>query len=205
MDTEIHTIYTIGYAGWTPSSVKARVEALNAMLLDIRYSPYSKRAEWRGDSLKALLGRARYSHIKTLGNRNYRGDGPIVLDAPEAAVETVTRLLTQRPVVLLCACRDADTCHRSVAAEFLSERLGAPIEHLYPGAGDQRLDLTEAQLAGAAHAWDVGGCLMLGRWLGTWKEGQTGRRGFTTAEYGELVLAVRKHLGDDTDYSQEGA
>lgn len=190
----MNTIYTIGYAGWTPAGVKARVEALNAILLDIRYSPYSKRPEWRGESLKALLGRARYSHIKTLGNRNYRGDGPIVLDAPEAAIETVTRLLAQHPVVLLCACRDAATCHRSNAAEFLSERLGAPIEHLYPGAGDQRLELTVEQIAGAAHAWSLGSAA-----LGSWAA-----RNGCIRQYGALVLAVREHLGDDRDYSQEG-
>lgn len=190
----MNTIYTIGYAGWTPAGVKARVEALNAMLLDIRYSPYSKRPEWRGESLKALLGRAHYQHMKTLGNRNYR-DGPIVLDAPEAAVETVTRLLTHQPIVLLCACRDAATCHRSNAAEFLSERLGAPIEHLYPGAGDQRLDLTADQLAGAARAWQMGSAA-----LGSWAA-----RNDCIRQYGALVRLVREYTGDRIDYSQETA
>lgn len=189
----MNTIYTIGYAGWTPGGVKTRVEALGAVLLDIRYSPYSKRPEWRGDSLKTLLGRARYQHMKTLGNRNYR-DGPIVFDAPEAAIETVTHLLTRQPIVLLCGCRDADTCHRSVAADFLSERSGAPIEHLYPRAADQRLDLTAEQLQGASHAWGMGSAA-----LGAWAA-----RNKCIRQYSALVLAVRGHLNDRVDYSQEG-
>lgn len=192
MDTEIHTIYTIGYAGWTPAGVKAKVEALGAVLLDIRYSPWSKRPEWKGEALRLLLGRAHYSHIKTLGNRNYRGDGPIVLDAPEAAIETVTRLLEHTPIVLLCACRDAEQCHRSVAADFLSERIeGAAVVHLYPDT--QHLELTEAQLASAAHAWGMGSAA-----LGAWAA-----RNGCIRKYPQLVQLVREYTHDTTDYSQE--
>lgn len=186
----MNTIYTIGYAGWSVQGVKARVEALGAILLDIRFSPWSKRVEWQGNNLKTVLGRTRYAHMKTLGNRNYRG-GPIVLDAPEASIKPVGAFLQARPVILLCACRDAEQCHRSIAADFLSEKIGAPVEHLYPDA--QRLELTAGQLRGAAHAWGLGSAA-----LGAWAV-----RNKCIRQYSALVLAVREHLGDDRDYSQE--
>lgn len=67
-----------------------------------------------------------------LGNRNYAGDGPIELAAPHRAVEPARVTLEKRPIVLLCACKDAETCHRSVAADYLAERLHTTIEHLTP-------------------------------------------------------------------------
>ena len=63
--------------------------------------------------------------------------------------------------------------------------------------------ITGAQLREACHAWQVGGSMMLGRCLGGIKEAKTGKRGFTTAEYGALVQLVREHTGDQVDYSQE--
>jgi hypothetical protein len=128
----MHIIYTIGYsAGWTPATLKAELTRLGALLLDIRYSPHSRRPEWNRSALRDLLGDD-YRHEPALGNRNYRDGGPIELAAPERAVGPVAQFLAQQPVALLGACRDAEACHRSVAATFLSERLGAPVVHLDP-------------------------------------------------------------------------
>jgi uncharacterized protein (DUF488 family) len=39
-------------------------------------------------------------------------------------------LLERGPIALLCGCADPQRCHRSVAAAFLTERLGAKVEHI---------------------------------------------------------------------------
>jgi len=131
----MHTIYTIGYSGWTPEALKAAVDARGALLVDIRYSPRSRRPEWRQEALRALWGECRidrYAWWKVMGNVNYKGGGPIQLLAPDLALPDARWWLAQRPIVLLCACRDVATCHRLTAADYLSHALGAPVEHLYP-------------------------------------------------------------------------
>ncbi len=127
----MNTIYTAGYARWTPEQLRRAVLDRQALLIDIRYSPRSSREEWGRGALVALLG-SRYRHEAALGNRNYKGDGPIELAAPERAVPPLAQALASGPVVLLCACADYRRCHRSVAADFLSDRLGAPVSHLEP-------------------------------------------------------------------------
>jgi hypothetical protein len=125
------TIYTSGYlAGWTPETLKTTCEELGALLLDIRYSPHSRRPEWDRAALRNLFGQVRYRHEPALGNRNYNNGKEIALAAPEHAVDRLRVALKYTPVVLLCACREATACHRSVAAAFLAERLGAEVVHL---------------------------------------------------------------------------
>jgi uncharacterized protein (DUF488 family) len=131
----MHTIYTIGYSGWTPAALKAAVDARGVLLVDIRYSPRSRRPEWRTDALARLWGENVAQHYvwwRELGNVNYKGEGPIVLADPELALVPAATLLIWRPIALLCACRRHEGCHRLTAADYLSQALGAPVEHLYP-------------------------------------------------------------------------
>lgn len=129
-------IYTAGYSvGWTPATLRKQVEALDAQLWDIRYSPNSRRPEWRKEALRSAIG-PRYLHMLPLGNKNYQG-GPIALAAPHAAIEPARRVLAERPIVLLCACKDWELCHRNDAAEYLLGRLGGQVIHLEPPAANQ--------------------------------------------------------------------
>lgn len=127
----LHPIYTIGYATWQPEQLRAVVEQYGAQLWDIRYSPNSRRPEWRRDALKALLG-PRYIHMGALGNKNYNSDGPIALSAPQAAVGPAQMTLERRPLILLCGCKDYWSCHREDAADYLAERLNTDVTHLEP-------------------------------------------------------------------------
>lgn len=126
------TIYTIGYAGWSPEQLRTTVSELGAELWDIRYSPWSKSPQWQGHALRRLLGPA-YVHMAALGNQNYKG-GEILLVAPDRAVEPARRVMARRPLVLLCGCKDWASCHRTVAALYLAEMIGVRIEHLTPPA-----------------------------------------------------------------------
>jgi uncharacterized protein (DUF488 family) len=123
------TIYTIGYAGWAPAALRDHVLALGATLVDVRIAPTSKSPQWRKEALAALLGAA-YRHLPALGNRNAFTGGPVALNDPERALQPIAALLERGPVALLCGCADPQRCHRSVAAAFLAERLGALVEHI---------------------------------------------------------------------------
>jgi uncharacterized protein (DUF488 family) len=122
-------IYTIGYIGRTPASLAEYVQSLNATLIDIRYQPYSKIPHWRKDSLHDQFG-TRYVWMRCLGNLRYAEGPPIQIANPGAAVEPIRRFLDRSPVILLCACEHYETCHRTVAAEYLAGRLKVPVVHL---------------------------------------------------------------------------
>ena len=109
-------VYTIGYSGRNIDGVKAIVEDLDAVLFDIRFSPFSGNPAWEGRNLSSVFG-FRYFHVKALGNANYKGDGPIsILDynAGRRAIEK-----SARPVILMCACGHYATCHRATVAGML--------------------------------------------------------------------------------------
>jgi activating signal cointegrator 1 len=131
----MNTIFTYGYQGSTPEQLLGTIKELDAVLVDIRYSPWSPNPRWRKPALQVLVGADRYLWIQDLGNVNYKSGGPIRLLWPEAGVEYVRPILGRRPIVLLCACRDWETCHRRDAAEYLAEALQAPVEHLSPDTG----------------------------------------------------------------------
>jgi hypothetical protein len=137
------TIYTAGYAGWAPEALAATVRELGALLVDTRYVPWSKSSAFTKDALAKVLG-ASYLWLKALGNINYKG-GPIELAAPDEALPVLAPILAERPIALLCVCRDVQQCHRKVAAAFLQERLGGEVVHLEPparNAGASILGLT---------------------------------------------------------------
>src|SRR5579871_5434641 len=87
-----------------------RVRALDALVLDVRLYPTSRREEWRRYDLELVLGE-RYRHWPCWGNRNYKGNlsGPRFQIANwPAGVRMLAGIERQgryRVVILLCACR----------------------------------------------------------------------------------------------------
>jgi len=129
------TIYTFGYGGATPDDLMTHVKERRAIVVDVRYSPRSRNPDWSRKRLTERFG-GRYMHVKTLGNKNFKG-GPIKLHDPESAVEELAPILEKVNVILICVCKDVDKCHRKDAAEVLAEALGAEIVHL-PGKGQRQ-------------------------------------------------------------------
>ena len=123
----LHTLYTFGYSGRTPHELQTLAEQLNAVVVDIRFSPRSRSPDWSGGRLQKLLG-DRYHHLPALGNRNYKG-GPVEFVDLETGVVEVGQLLRQQPVILLCVCADVQRCHRLAAAEAIAARYGVIVEH----------------------------------------------------------------------------
>jgi uncharacterized protein (DUF488 family) len=129
----MNPIYTLGYSGWTPEALAAKAEELNALVCDIRFSPASRAPQWRQGALRELLGN-RYRWLKGLGNENYRNGGAIRLHQPEPSCAYIkVTLPPDHPLILMCACRDHQQCHRTDAAQVVSAYLGGgEVVHLYP-------------------------------------------------------------------------
>lgn len=124
-------VYTVGYAHWTANALQKRVQELNALLLDIRYAPRSRRSEWSGEALTERFGDG-YVPFRYWGNENYNNGGPIKI-SPRRFQDglIILRALPDRPVVLMCGCADYRTCHRRVVAERLQAE-GYEVEELTP-------------------------------------------------------------------------
>lgn len=90
----------------------------SALLVDIRTQPYSKRPEWRHDSLALRFGK-RYRPLgELLGNVNYNTGGPMRLASATLGAKRLRSWLeTGHSLVLLCACREYARCHRSLVVE----------------------------------------------------------------------------------------
>lgn len=122
-------VYTVGYIGKKPFALREAIESRDAMLFDVRYSPYSRAPQWQRAALQKLLG-DRYRHVRAFGNAAYKSGGMQIVDyaAGKHLVERETR-----PVVLMCACSDAHACHRTVIADMLRAD-GFAVEELDDGA-----------------------------------------------------------------------
>ncbi len=125
----MNKIYTIGYSGISQADLVKAIQTQNLKLVDIRFRAGSRIREWNKSKLIEALGE-RYEHLREFGNANYRSNTAEVklLDA-EAGIERATALLEAQSIVLMCACKDVETCHRKVAADLLAEATGSEVVH----------------------------------------------------------------------------
>ena len=118
------SLLTIGYLEKDASSaIDAFLAAARTVLLDIRKR---KQSRWRPQFNKsALAGRygAQYAVCPDLGNLNYRPEDRykgIALVNPDEGVRLVAHLLDSGvSVMLLCACRDYESCHRKTVYDLV--------------------------------------------------------------------------------------
>ncbi len=114
--------------GYSAPGASTRLDALlqdeYVYLIDTRYSPRSRRPEWQQSALQARYGK-RYLWLgRSLGNINYKNGGVIQLaNAEPGLARLVNGLLQGYSMVLLCACKEYEQCHRRVIVEMLRERL----------------------------------------------------------------------------------
>lgn len=118
-------IHVVGYA--QPQAAQY-VESLmmgnpSTLLIDIRYSPHSMRAEWRKESLEQKYGdRYRWAG-QYLGNVLYRQAGAIKIANPVMGIRGLRMYLAERyELILLCACKEYEQCHRKTVIELLLEQ-----------------------------------------------------------------------------------
>ncbi len=116
-------VYSIGYAGRSHHEIEQMVTSMDATLVDIRYSPRSAKAGFNKSQLKKALGE-RYVHLPDFGNDNYSDDDkPIEIHDYEAGLAKLRHETanSERPVVLMCGCKDVHTCHRTLLGQRLNE------------------------------------------------------------------------------------
>jgi uncharacterized protein (DUF488 family) len=125
--TTIGTLYTIGYAH--PDAAIQVGQLMNQehmLLVDIRYSPYSRwRPAWGHEALEATFGEC-YLWKQRLGNVNYQHPelGIKLAEGHEDAAREVAKLLARGiSVILLCTCKNARTCHRSLVAKLVQDEV----------------------------------------------------------------------------------
>lgn len=126
------TLYTFGYQGTSLKSFAEWAIRSGVIVVDTRLHPWSPRPEWRPEAIRAALPVDHYGRMTSLGNVNYKSGGPIKIADPDYGVPIVAGLLNKAPVVLLCACKHVNTCHRRVVAELISAFSEAVIVHLTP-------------------------------------------------------------------------
>ena len=112
------TVYTTGYQGQKLEVLEAFLIAHDCDLFDIRFKPWSRNPQYTKAAFTARFG-DRYRHVVELGNRLYKTESIEFVDF-EAGLRAIES--NPRPVVLLCACADPATCHRTAATRLLAER-----------------------------------------------------------------------------------
>lgn len=110
--------YTTGYAGKNVADLKNLLDALDALLVDVRYSPSSSAIVWSKDYLKLLL-KEHYRHVGQLGNRSFR-ENKVMIQNLELGIKTVISF--GRNIVLMCGCAELKNCHRLILARELRRR-----------------------------------------------------------------------------------
>ncbi|MDQ3180437.1 MAG: DUF488 domain-containing protein [Acidobacteriota bacterium] len=111
-------IFTTGCTAKDINDLRPLLDALDAVLIDIRFAPYSQVLHWRQIYLKVLLG-SKYLHIPNLGNRTDKED-IITIQNLGLGLETVFSL--NKNALLMCACETAENCHRRVIIAELKKR-----------------------------------------------------------------------------------
>ncbi len=123
----IGTLYTIGYAD---IEAAAQVERLmnqeHMLLVDIRLSPRSRwRPAWNRNALRTAYGE-RYAWEHRLGNLHYQDrtlDIVLAEGHMDAVREIAKLLIAGASIILLCACKDARTCHRTLVAKLIQDAI----------------------------------------------------------------------------------
>jgi hypothetical protein len=107
------TVYTTGYQRTKLEELEAFLDSHDADLFDIRFKPWSPNPNYTKSAFQNRFGE-RYRHVVELGNRLYKTSSIEFVDF-EAGVRMIEA--NPRPVMLLCACSDPTTCHRTAAGK----------------------------------------------------------------------------------------
>ena len=113
-------IYTTGFAGKDFTLLPKLLDFLDAVLIDIRFSPISdKQIQWRKDYLRLLL-KDRYLHVPHLGNRISKESGKQSIQNLSLGIKIITELKAN--LLLMCECRRIEECHRAIISQSLMKR-----------------------------------------------------------------------------------
>lgn len=119
-------ILTIGYGGKKPGDFFAELDALNPdVVVDVRENPFHAfLGVYTKKGLEARLG-TRYIWIRELGNISRRLP-PTLIDEAKGFEMLRTLMLRHKRVVLLCAEKDVERCHRGYIKAKLEQAYQSP-------------------------------------------------------------------------------
>jgi hypothetical protein len=131
----LNQIFTVGYQSYKKlDKLVELTREKQALLVDIRYRPYSKDEQWQADHIQQAFLTAgmpgTYWWVRELGNVNYNTGAGSKLWDPSEGVSKIRKFAEQKPVILLCGCWDLLTCHRLPVAALLEKELGVQVEHI---------------------------------------------------------------------------
>ncbi len=112
-------IYTTGYTDRDIALLPALLKSLDAILIDIRFTPTSKHLQWQKDYLRLLL-KNRYLHVSHLGNRSSKESGKQLIQNINLGIKIITELKTN--LLIMCECQGIEECHRQEISRRLSEK-----------------------------------------------------------------------------------
>ena len=115
---QVVRFYTTGFSGKDINDLKPMLDALDAVMVDVRFSPASEIMRWRQIYLKTLL-RERYHHLPQLGNRVFR-EGRMQIQNLDLGIRVLISFAAN--AVLMCECADPKTCHRLAITQELRRR-----------------------------------------------------------------------------------
>lgn len=110
--------YTIGFAGKDINNLKPMLDTLDAILIDVRFSPTNELMRWRQVYLKTLL-REKYHHVPQLGSRAFRAVQNQIQNL-DLGIKILVSF--NASAVLMCECAEPQDCHRFAIAEELRRR-----------------------------------------------------------------------------------
>lgn len=124
-------IYTTTYYERSLADVRKMLGA-SGVLVDIRYTPWSKHEAWRTTKLRAAL-KDRYVWIRELGNEAYK-ERRIQLVDEALGVRLVHDLMTDldADLFLMCGCPRRARCHRDTVAKAIHRRRGIEVPEWTP-------------------------------------------------------------------------
>ena len=125
-------IYTTGYQGKTLPALRQLAAERGAVIVDIRFFPYSRNPSFTKANMQKFLGAA-YFHLPELGNADYKTNKIQLVNYP-AGREWLRAL--EVPAILLCACKDPSECHRTHIAQLLKSD-GFEVEEIQPPPSPQ--------------------------------------------------------------------
>ena len=157
------TVYTIGYAGFSPEKFLAALRDRQvSVLVDVRSTPFSQHfPDYNQDRLAAVLkqnGLYYRNYAKEFGARQedlglYHPDGYLDFerfaqsDAFQSGVQKLCRSMEQGyTFALMCAEKRPITCHRAILVARAFSGLGYPVLHLLPGGETQSPQEMEQEL-----------------------------------------------------------
>lgn len=111
-------IYTTGFTGKDIADLSGLLKNLDAVLADIRFTPFSEHFEWRREYLKILL-KNKYRHVAALGNRTQK-ENKITIHNFDLGLKVIESW--NENVLLMCECENLRECHRSVLIDELLKK-----------------------------------------------------------------------------------